>query len=46
MFVSQVLCSGNVLFAGQALGLIVAGKSVVFLNPFRQFSKKMIQIRQ
>ena len=34
MFVSQVLCTGNVLFAGQALGLIVAGKSVVFFNPF------------
>lgn len=46
VFVSQVLCTGNVLFAGQALGLIVAGKSVVFFNPFWQFSKKMIQIRE
>jgi len=31
VFVSQVLCTGNVLFAGQALGLIVAGKSAVVL---------------
>ena len=36
MFVSQVLCTGNVLFAGQALGLIVAGKSVVLLAVFKE----------
>ena len=40
MFVSQVLCTGNVLFAGQALGLIVAGKSVVFLTHFGSFQRK------
>lgn len=36
VFVSQVLCTGNVLFAGQALGLIVAGKSVVLLAVFKE----------
>ena len=40
MFVSQVLCTGNVLFAGQALGLIVAGKSVGFLTHFGSFQRK------
>lgn len=40
VFVLQVLCTGNVLFAGQALGLIVAGKSVVFLTHFGSFQRK------
>ena len=44
VFVSQVLCTGNVLFAGQALGLIVAGKSVGFLTHFGSFQRKWYKL--